>query len=214
MGMRVLLADDYALVRTGLKLLHEDLLEDVEVDEASSFNEAPALLAHGGFYDLVALNVTMSGFVRSYALEALCTAHPDAKFVPMSANDARGDIIAAISAGAGYIPKGLPVREIAVAFDRVLRGSIYVPDALGRRGNALPTARPSEREWDMLTNRQRAVLTELLKGQSSKQIAHALCIAEGTVKIHLAAIYRVLGVRSRAEAIARCTGPASRASAA
>ena len=51
--------------------------------------------------------------------------------------------------------------------------------------------------------RQKEVLTELLKGQASKEIARSLDIAEGTVKIHLAAIYRALGVRTRAEAIAK-----------
>ena len=58
-------------------------------------------------------------------------------------------------------------------------------------------------EADKLTSRQKEVLAELLKGRASKEIARTLDIAEGTVKIHLAAIYRALGVRTRAEAIAR-----------
>ena len=61
----------------------------------------------------------------------------------------------------------------------------------------------AEAGQDKLTLRQKEVLNELLKGQASKEIARTLDIAEGTVKIHLAAIYRALGVRTRAEAIAR-----------
>ena len=60
-----------------------------------------------------------------------------------------------------------------------------------------------KRQVEGLTSRQRDVLGQLMKGQSSKEIARALSIAEGTVKIHLAAIYRAVGVRTRAEAIAK-----------
>jgi DNA-binding NarL/FixJ family response regulator len=80
-----------------------------------------------------------------------------------------------------------------------------VPPALGRREPGAPRApAPTLGNGDdKLTARQKEVLNELLKGQASKEIARSLDIAEGTVKIHLAAIYRALGVRTRAEAIAK-----------
>ncbi|MBP6690564.1 MAG: response regulator transcription factor, partial [Hyphomonadaceae bacterium] len=105
----------------------------------------------------------------------------------------------------GYIPKSLSSTQIATALQGILEGRIFVPPAMGKREGA-----PGEGsggafklDQDKLTLRQRDVLQELLKGQASKEIARTLDIAEGTVKIHLAAIYRALGVRTRAEAIAK-----------
>ena len=110
----------------------------------------------------------------------------------------------AISAGVhGYIPKSLPSAEIANAIRTILDGGIYVPPALGRREPDTAVRSNEALEADKLTSRQKEVLAELLKGRASKEIARTLDIAEGTVKIHLAAIYRALGVRTRAEAIAR-----------
>ena len=105
----------------------------------------------------------------------------------------------------GYIPKSLPSSEIAAAIKGVIEGRIFVPAAIGKRGpgGARPEAPGANNASDKLTMRQKEVLNELLKGQSSKEIARSLGIAEGTVKIHLAAIYRALGVRTRAEAIVK-----------
>jgi len=146
----------------------------------------------------------MPGMSGAEALSALRDGFPEAKVAVVSALEGRAEIIAALGAGVhGYIPKSLPSAEIASAIRTVLDGGIYVPPALGRR-QAEPAARASEAlEADKLTSRQKEVLAELLKGRASKEIARTLDIAEGTVKIHLAAIYRALGVRTRAEAIAR-----------
>jgi DNA-binding NarL/FixJ family response regulator len=93
--------------------------------------------------------------------------------------------------------------EIAAAIRQVLEGQIFAPPALGKREAPAPNRLSVGDGEDKLTTRQKEVLNELLKGQASKEIARTLDIAEGTVKIHLAAIYRALGVRTRAEAIAR-----------
>jgi len=122
----------------------------------------------------------------------------------VSALEGRADIIGALGAGVhGYIPKSLPSAEIANAIRTILEGGIYVPPALGRREPESAARSNEALEADKLTSRQKEVLAELLKGRASKEIARTLDIAEGTVKIHLAAIYRALGVRTRAEAIAR-----------
>ena len=92
----------------------------------------------------------------------------------------------------------------SAAIRSILDGQIFVPPLLGRRDPGAPQRPPATIDaGDKLTLRQREVLNELLKGQASKEIARSLDIAEGTVKIHLAAIYRALGVRTRAEAIAK-----------
>ncbi len=208
MPIRALIADDHELFRSGLKQLLVDALGAQEVREAETFDQAIDILTHKGAGDLVLVDLRMPGMSGAEALAALRDGFPDAKVAVVSAWDERAEIIAALSAGVhGYIPKSLSSNEIAAAIRAVLDGQIFVPPTLGRRdpGGAV-TRTPSPRGTngdDKLTTRQKEVLGELLKGQASKEIARSLDIAEGTVKIHLAAIYRALGVRTRAEAIAK-----------
>lgn len=202
--MRALIADDHELFRSGLRQLLVDALGASEVREAETFDEAIEILTNEGAGDLVLVDLRMPGMSGAEALAALRDGFPEAKVAVVSALEERVEIIAALSAGVhGYIPKSLSSNEIAAAIRTVLDGQIFVPTTLGRRESVAPTLSAPIKGGDKLTVRQREVLNELLKGQASKEIARSLDIAEGTVKIHLAAIYRALGVRTRAEAIAR-----------
>jgi len=206
MGLRVLIADDHELFRSGLKQLLIDSLGAEEVREAETLDQAIDLLTNGGAGDLVLVDLRMPGMSGAEELAALRDGFPDAKIAVVSAWEERPEIFAALSAGVhGYIPKSLPSNEIANAIKGVLDGRIFVPAAIGKRGpgGAAAEAPAALNTSDKLTMRQKEVLNELLKGQSSKEIARSLGIAEGTVKIHLAAIYRALGVRTRAEAIVK-----------
>lgn len=206
MAIRALIADDHELFRSGLKQLLIDELGADDVREAESLDQAIESLTNEGAGDLVLVDLRMPGMNGAEALSALRDGFPDAKVVVVSAWEERADIMGALGAGVhGYVPKSLSSAEIAAALKGVLEGRIYVPAALGRRDAGM-RAEPAERDSngrEKLTLRQKEVLNELLKGQASKEIARTLDIAEGTVKIHLAAIYRALGVRTRAEAIAR-----------
>ncbi|MFT3729313.1 MAG: response regulator transcription factor [Terricaulis sp.] len=207
MGIKALVADDHELFRSGMRQLLVDMLGADEVREAETLDQAIEILTNQGAGDLVLVDLRMPGMSGAEALSALRDGFPDAKVAVVSAWEERADIISALSAGVhGYIPKSLPSAEIANALKSILEGRIFVPPTLGRRDAAAmgPAARESDVGGsDKLTLRQREVLNELLKGMASKEIARTLDIAEGTVKIHLAAIYRALGVRTRAEAIAK-----------
>lgn len=204
MALRALIADDHELFRSGLKQLLIDALDAEDVREADSFDQAIEILTNEGAGDLVLVDLRMPGMSGAEALAALRDGFPDAKVAVVSAWEERAEIIAALSAGVhGYIPKSLPSNEIAGAIRAILDGAIFVPPALGRRENIARAESSQGGGRDKLTGRQKEVLSELLKGQASKEIARTLDIAEGTVKIHLAAIYRALGVRTRAEAIAK-----------
>lgn len=204
MGLRVLIADDHELFRDGLRSLVEDGLNAEEVRQAGSLDEALELLAEDSSPDLLILDLRMPGVSGAEAFAALRDALPGTKVVVMSASEEREDILAALAGGVhGYIPKSLSASQIEAALRDVLGGRIYAPAALGQRVATTPENRPVPTSVEGLTGRQRDVLGQLMKGQSSKEIARALSIAEGTVKIHLAAIYRAVGVRTRAEAIAK-----------
>ena len=204
MAIRALIADDHELFRSGLRQLLIDALDVSEVREAETLDQAIDILTNEGAGDIVLVDMRMPGMSGAEALSALRDGFPEAKVAVVSALEGRADIIAALGAGVhGYIPKSLPSAEIANAIRTILDGGIYVPPALGRREPDTAVRSNEALEADKLTSRQKEVLAELLKGRASKEIARTLDIAEGTVKIHLAAIYRALGVRTRAEAIAR-----------
>jgi DNA-binding NarL/FixJ family response regulator len=201
-----MIADDHELFRSGLKQLLHDVLDIEDVREAETMDQAIDILTNEGAGDLVLVDLNMPGMSGPEALAALRDGFPDAKVAVVSAWDGRAEIIAALSAGVhGYIPKSMTSNEIASAIRAILDGQIFVPPALGKReATEMPRMQAADANGgDKLTVRQREVLSELLKGRASKEIARALNIAEGTVKIHLAAIYRALGVRTRAEAIAK-----------
>jgi DNA-binding NarL/FixJ family response regulator len=206
MAIRALIADDHELFRSGMKQLLVDLLRAEDVREAESMDRALEILTNEGAGDLVLVDWRMPGMSGAESLAALRDGFPEAKVAVISAWEERGDILAALGAGVhGYIPKSLSSAQIAAALQGILEGRIFVPPAMGKReavGGAGDGA-GGKLDQDKLTLRQRDVLQELLKGQASKEIARTLDIAEGTVKIHLAAIYRALGVRTRAEAIAK-----------
>ncbi|MGD9981254.1 MAG: response regulator [Hyphomonadaceae bacterium] len=213
MPIRALVADDHELFRSGMKQLLVDVLRAEEVREAETMDRALEILTNEGAGDLVLVDWRMPGMSGAESLAALRDGFPEAKVAVISAWEERADILSALGAGVhGYIPKSLPSTQIAAALQGILEGRIFVPPAMGKRegagGDALGGAGGRTKlDIDKLTLRQRDVLQELLKGQSSKEIARTLDIAEGTVKIHLAAIYRVLGVRTRAEAIAKMNRP-------
>jgi DNA-binding NarL/FixJ family response regulator len=207
MPIRAVIADDHELFRSGLKHLLQDVLGAEDVREAETLDQAIEILTNEGAGDLVLVDLNMPGMSGPEALAALRDGFPDAKVAVISAWDGRAEIIAALSAGVhGYIPKSMGANEIGAALRSILDGQIFVPPALGKReaGEApLKASAAQANGGEKLTSRQKEVLGELLKGRASKEIARALDIAEGTVKIHLAAIYRALGVRTRAEAIAK-----------
>jgi DNA-binding NarL/FixJ family response regulator len=130
---------------------------------------------------------------------------PDAQVVVLSASDSRKDILEALSAGAhGYIVKNQNMSQLVERLRHVLSGEIYVPAVLAELlpGPVEATELNSQPEQKALSSRQREVLKGLIEGKSNKEIARALNVAEGTVKIHLAALFRVLGATNRAHAVA------------
>jgi DNA-binding NarL/FixJ family response regulator len=204
MPIQALIADDHELFRSGMKQLLVDVLRAEDVREAETMDRALEILTNEGAGDLILVDWRMPGMSGAESLAALRDGFPEAKVAVISAWEERADILAALGAGVhGYIPKSLPSSQIATALQGILEGRIFVPAAIGKREGGSGDSASPKLDQDKLTLRQRDVLTELLKGQASKEIARTLDIAEGTVKIHLAAIYRALGVRTRAEAIAK-----------
>ncbi|KAF0182619.1 MAG: response regulator transcription factor [Hyphomonadaceae bacterium] len=202
-----LIVDDHELFRGGLKLLLNEMVGFEHIVEVGNFEQAQDVIVAGLSPDLVTFDLSMPGLSGEEGLAALADALPNARLVVIAGSERREDILGALGAGAhGYIPKSLGAAETAAALRDVLAGRIFVPKVLNRGDQALPqphVAGTGLLKGYSFTARQRSVVDCLLTGASTRKIAADLGLAEGTVKIHLAAIFRIVGVHSRAEVIAK-----------
>ncbi|MBK1842651.1 response regulator transcription factor [Azospirillum sp. YIM B02556] len=208
--MKILIGDDHVLFREGLRRLLEQLRENATFAEASNFDELLDMAASTEqAYDLVLTDLRMPGWPGFSGIGMLRDRQPNAKVVVISASEAQADVREALENGAaGYIPKSSSVKIMLSALDLIFSGGIYVPAAVLRDGGesdqrsagggVIPPTDPQLEQ--LLTQRQREVLDRLREGKSNKQIAHELGLSEGTVKIHMTAIFKSLGVRNRTQA--------------
>lgn len=196
--MKVLLADDHPLFREGVKPVLQKLDPDLELIEAVDYPSAFACMHTLGEVDLALIDLYMPGMSGVDGVIRFRAAFPVTPLVVLSASELAEDIHRLLAAGAlGYITKSSPSEVILGALRLVLAGGVYIPPSLLDH-------HPSEYDPTRsapLTSRQIEVLRELVKGQSNKQIAGELEVTEGTVKIHLAAIFRILKVNNRTEAV-------------
>ncbi|SFW57120.1 MULTISPECIES: LuxR C-terminal-related transcriptional regulator [Luteibacter] len=220
--MLVLIADDHRLIIEGVKLKLRELGDDVQFVEAETVAQLRDKLAQGPAPDVALIDMAMPGaegveHIKD-AVAALRGPEDDGTsrqrpVIVLSGTEDPSAIRHVLDLGVqGYIPKSSPPDVILNAVRLVVGGGIYVPPeamkaavATGAPAFALPngndglTAR--ERLAAVLTDRQIDVLKLLAKGRPNKLIARELGISEGTVKIHLAAIFRALHVRNRLEAL-------------
>jgi DNA-binding NarL/FixJ family response regulator len=200
--LHILLVDDHVMFRQGLKFLLGDLDESLQFLEAGSCDQALALLAANSV-DLVLLDLNMPGIKGLGALQAVTEALPETPVVVLSGEEGAGLIRGAIDNGAsGFVPKASSSEILVAALRLILAGGIYLP------ANVLDSAAVPSQETavpedavSMLSARQTAVLLRAIQGQPNKVIASDLGLAEGTVKTHLSAAFRTLGVRNRTEAV-------------
>lgn len=199
-GVRVLIIDDHPLFREGLKSLLLGLDPEAQTEQAASVEEASDL--SGSPFDLVLMDLNMPGLHGMDALLQVKRCFDDAAVVVVSGDDAPNTIRSAIHNGAaGYVPKSTDSTVTTQALKLVLAQGVYLPP------EALPHTEPNPSNSDSwkteLSPRQLAVLRCLLQGKPNKVIAREIGIAEGTVKAHLWAVYQLLGVNSRSQAMYR-----------
>jgi DNA-binding NarL/FixJ family response regulator len=209
----VLIADDDEYFRLALGAIVCGQLGFATTVEAASLDEAFDVLATAeGRIDLALFDLRMPGMESPANLAAVRECHPDLRIAVVSAAQEREQILAALEAGVnGYVPKSFTPAELVRALKVVIGGDIFVPAFLAQvpAGDRISPQRlearlapPLPEVSDLMSPRQRQVLELVVKGYSNKQIASELSLAEGTVKVHVAAILRHLGVANRAAAAA------------
>lgn len=203
---RALIADDDPFFRAALSHIMLGQLEFDQVTETGSLDEALERLAEDSdHYEVALFDLAMPGMSGPANLRAVREHFPQTTVAVVSASAAREDILQALAAGVhGYIDKNLGVRGLTDALRLVLAGSIYVPPSIADLANSADPVLSDEetkgKDPRLFTPRQHDVMKLLVEGKSNKEIARALSLGEGTVKIHIAALFRTLGVNSRAAA--------------
>jgi DNA-binding NarL/FixJ family response regulator len=210
--MQLLIIDDHALFREGMKALIARENPDAEVCEAASLTEAQRRFeARQPKFDLVLLDLNLGdGDINQVAPMAV-PMFPGVPVVVLSGISDPRLVRNAIEAGAmGFIPKSLSFVEFSAALARTLAGEVYLPQTslhegmrrlLRDSGGSGGGTEAIAARVGALSRRQMEVLRLLVYGLNNRAIAHQLDISEGTVKTHMGHIFPALGVHSRAEAV-------------
>jgi DNA-binding NarL/FixJ family response regulator len=197
--MRVVLADDHAVVRNGLRWMLGPI-DDIEVVGEAADGRALALLLETVETDVVLLDIRMPGLGGLDVLPEIIRDHPRIRVVILSMHDEPAYITTAIERGAaGYLLKSAGLDEVIAALRAVTKGRSYVQaDLVPHVMDAVSGDAPP-----VLSDRERTILRLVADGASTRDIASDLGVSEATVKTDLSAVFDALGVSTRAEAVAR-----------
>ncbi len=199
----LLIIDDHPLFCDALELTFRSVLPDVEVKTADSLENAAAILQdEAASPELIALDLNLPDVSGVDGVIAVRRSTPDAPIIVISSLTDKRVISAVVAAGAnGFVPKHSARGIFEEAISKVRSGETYFPDGeLPGEDESRISAQAVER-LSLLTAQQARILELICEGKLNKQIAYDLSIAETTVKAHITAIMRKLGVQSRTQAV-------------
>jgi DNA-binding NarL/FixJ family response regulator len=195
--IRLLIADDHAVVRTGLRELAATF-DDVELVGAAANGEEAVALCAEREPDVVLMDLEMPVLDGIEATRRITEAYPGIAVVVLTSFSDRDQILRALDAGAiGYLLKDAEPDELEKAVRAAARGEAPLDP---RAGRALLSARSAGSPLDALSDREREVLAMVAQGLPNKLIARELEISEKTVKAHLTSVFRSIGVTDRTQA--------------
>ena len=203
---QILIADDHPLFRMALKQAVSQAFPNATVVEAENIDQLERLTDAGEPFSLLLLDLNMPGAHGFSGLIYMRERYQTIPLVVVSASEEAAVIHKAVEFGAnGFIPKSASMDVMVEAIEKVCAGERWLPP------NILPQHNPLLKDDDhdlakciaSLTPQQFRVLGMLAEGQLNKQIAYELNVSEATIKAHMTAIFRKLGVRNRTQAVIR-----------
>ena len=207
---KILIADDHPLFREAIINVIKNEFPDCEIFESDGLDGAMQITEANDTLDLILLDLDMPGMNGLNGLISLRNSSPTIPVVIVSAEKNKQVVLQAITYGAvGFIAKSSSREQMGAALQSILAGNVYLPPDIIRVDARAPEPQGSNGDFkaispellSSLTRRQLLVLERMSKGESNKQIAYNLNIAETTVKTHVSAILRKLGVYNRIQAI-------------
>ncbi|MEN0105364.1 MAG: response regulator transcription factor [Pseudomonas sp.] len=205
---KILIADDHPLFREAIHNVISDGFPGSDVMETADLDSALLLTQEHDDLDLILLDLNMPGMHGLNGLINLRNEAPTIPVVIVSAEQDKQIVLQAITYGAvGFITKSSPRSQMTEAIEQILNGQVYLPSDIIRTQKNPSRRSQSEAPsfapelLQALTRKQLLVLERMTKGESNKQIAYHLEIAETTVKAHVSAILHKLNVHNRVQAI-------------
>jgi len=197
--MRVLLVDDHAVVRRGIRDLLAEAFADAVFEEASTGEEAVALVREGNF-QLVVLDISMPRRGGMDALKEIQAELPKLPVLVLSQHAEEQYAIRALRAGAaGYLTKDCAADELVRAARKALSGGKYVSEVLAEKLAGELTSGAGPRPHDLLSDRELQVMLMLAQGKAVKEIAADLSLSEKTISTYRARILEKTNMKSNAE---------------
>lgn len=197
--MKILIVDDHALFRAGLRMLLGTIGQNVECLEAANVGDALGLISRHADIQLCLLDLALKNEHGLDAVQKIKETAPQVAVVVVSGADDSATIRSCIDAGAmSFIPKSVTPEVMTKALHHVLNGAVYLPEQIVSAMQGAPR-RP------LLTPRQLQVLHCLSRGLPTKLISRELALSEHTVKEYIALVFQALGARNRTEAVIKAS---------
>ncbi|MFP7673107.1 response regulator [Marivita sp. S0852] len=204
-ALTALVVDDHPLFCDALTLTLRSIAEFRDIRTAGTLDQSLEMVGTDGAFDLILLDLNLPDVNGLDGLVRLRTAAPKSRLLIVSSMADNRMISHALKAGAdGFVPKHSQRAVFCKAFEAVQSGRSFVPDGyIDPQGHDTARDAPDEAlaQLASLTNQQARILNLICEGKLNKQIAYDLSIAETTVKAHVTAIMRKLGVHSRTQAV-------------
>jgi DNA-binding NarL/FixJ family response regulator len=202
--LKILLVDDHTLFRDGMQYILRKFDEQVEILNAGNFTDALNTARDNPDIDIFLLDLNIPDSEGAPSVKLFSKSFPNIPVVVMSDSNQRDDIVTVMKSGAmGFVFKMSSEQDMIHALRLVLDGGIYLPPQLFQP--AMGPVTSGKRSWRtnkcVLTVRQTEVLQQLALGLTNRDIGLAIGMAEGTVKIHVAAIFQSLCVKKRIDAV-------------
>jgi len=220
--MKILIADDHELFLNGLSFILKENINSPEIITANDYTEIFSIIDNNKNIDLVITDLAMPGSDWLSAISKIHKALPDTPIIIISAVFDKEILQQTLDIGvSGYIPKTSSNNLIISAINLVLAGGVYIPHDMLYSSNTQSTSTnkhldtlktlekfntkdlPSEKK--KLTERQIEIIKCIAEGLSNKQIAYKLNLTEGTIKVHITIILKILNVKNRTSALIEAT---------
>ncbi|MCM1322626.1 MAG: response regulator transcription factor [Acetobacter sp.] len=219
--MKILIADDHELFLKGLEFILQENFQNIELTTAQSYTDIFSIFENNTNFDLIITDLAMPGANWLTAINNIHSILPETPIVIISAVFDKEILQQTLDIGvAGYIPKTSSNSLIVSAINLVLAGGVYIPHELLYSTKNTPISTKKQKEYitplktlekltintsEMppkgLTERQVEIVKCIAEGLSNKQIAYKLNLTEGTVKVHITVILKVLNVKNRTSAV-------------
>lgn len=194
-SIRILLADDHAVLRAGTRRILEDEADLLVVGEAGDGGEAVALAASTQ-PDVVVLDISMPGINGIVAYAEIQRVAPRSRVLILTAHERAAYVRTFLRLGAsGYLVKSAPATELVAAIRQVHAGSYVYP------ATHWPELGPAQPPANLPTTRELEVMRQLASGRTNREISEALRVSENTVEFHVRNVYKKLGATSRTDAV-------------